>query len=195
MLMDRWIGGNQGATGPYKTHSELRFAELDRRPAVCAQSKMGGGGQNLSPSLAEAKAKAKAKADGPAMWMSSKDNIVGEDGRLLWRIHGVDYDLERFVAEHPGGELAIRLGQGIDATDLFESYHSSQVSFRALEKHRVVAGDAPKLGTSAFKRDLDEVVRRPRQSKVRPNLLCKGGAAPDGRRSRLAAWWGLASSP
>ena len=51
-------------------------------------------------------------------------SAVGADGKLVWRVHGVDYDLEAFAKAHPGGELALRLGQGIDATQLLETYHS-----------------------------------------------------------------------
>ena len=122
---------------------------------------MGGGGQSSELSIEDAKARAKAKAEGPAMWMSSDGEgpILGKQGQMLWRIHGIDYDLASFVADHPGGELAIRLGQGIDCTDLYESYHSSHVAFRALDKHRVTPGAMADLGKSTFKHDLDEVVR------------------------------------
>lgn len=41
----------------------------------------------------------------------------------LWRIHGQDYDLSSFAKVHPGGAVAVKLGQGSDCTRLFESYH------------------------------------------------------------------------
>jgi fatty acid desaturase len=41
----------------------------------------------------------------------------------LWTIHGKRYDLRPYVKKHPGGEHAILLGQGIDCTTLFETYH------------------------------------------------------------------------
>jgi fatty acid desaturase len=41
----------------------------------------------------------------------------------LWTIHGARYDLRAYVKKHPGGERAIMLGQGIDCTNLFETYH------------------------------------------------------------------------
>jgi fatty acid desaturase len=41
----------------------------------------------------------------------------------LWTIHGARYDLRSYVKKHPGGERAIMLGQGIDCTTLFETYH------------------------------------------------------------------------
>lgn len=42
----------------------------------------------------------------------------------LWSVHGKYYDLNTFVARHPGGVDAILLGKGLDdCTSLFESYH------------------------------------------------------------------------
>lgn len=40
----------------------------------------------------------------------------------LWKIHGQYYDLEPFLARHPGGDV-IRLGKGRDCTALWESVH------------------------------------------------------------------------
>jgi len=56
----------------------------------------------------------------------------------LWWIHGNGYDLNQFVARHPGGLEAILLGKGRDCTALVESYHafSSQHS-KVLEKYLV----------------------------------------------------------
>jgi fatty acid desaturase len=42
----------------------------------------------------------------------------------LWTVHNKRYDLQGFVAKHPGGVDAISLGQGFNCTELFESYHS-----------------------------------------------------------------------
>lgn len=42
----------------------------------------------------------------------------------LWTIHNKRYDMRRFVAAHPGGAGAIRLGMGRNCTELYESYHS-----------------------------------------------------------------------
>eukprot|EP01095_Lingulamoeba_sp_RSL-Kostka_P014949 TRINITY_DN670_c0_g2_i1.p1 TRINITY_DN670_c0_g2~~TRINITY_DN670_c0_g2_i1.p1 ORF type:complete len:465 (-),score=123.00 TRINITY_DN670_c0_g2_i1:256-1650(-) len=41
-----------------------------------------------------------------------------------WLIHGKLYDLEEFSKKHPGGEYIIRLGQGRDCTEMFESVHA-----------------------------------------------------------------------
>ena len=110
---------------------------------------------------------------------SPPPEVVGPDGELHWRIHGVDYDLETFVLEHPGGELAIRLAAGIDSTYLFESYHPGKhraAAYRVLKRHRVMAPKYPtevsdtggemmasasevvRPQLSAFKRDLDLMV-------------------------------------
>ena len=107
---------------------------------------------------------------------------VGPDGQLLWRVYDELYDLEPFVRSHPGGEIAIRLGQGIECTSLFESYHPARSSARdVLEKHRFRVNDVPDEvqgpypvdqsiaadgkrpaapAMSSFKNDLDEMVAR-----------------------------------
>ena len=101
--------------------------------------------------------------------------IADDDGRSLWRIHGVDYDMHSFVQQHPGGALAIRLGEGIECTALFESYHRPGAAFRALGKHRVAAGPAkPMPPMSAFKTDLD--------------LTVQTHFAGQGRRAHKATW-------
>jgi len=96
--------------------------------------------------------------------------VVGDDGRLLWEVHGIRYDLEKFVEKHPGGEIALRLGQGIDATSLFEAYHPADMTARrVLEKYRLdkegtlappTPLNAAMPSTSAFKLDLDDMVHR-----------------------------------
>lgn len=95
---------------------------------------------------------------------------VGPDGELLWRVNNVLYDLEPFVQSHPGGEVAIRLGQGIECTSLFESYHPQRGNARrVLERYRfrskheelimAPATEPPKApSTSRFKQDLDDMV-------------------------------------
>jgi hypothetical protein len=56
----------------------------------------------------------------------------------LWYIHGVAYDLEDYVSRHPGGEQAIRLGQGRDCTALFASYHPfTSQHVRVLQKYQI----------------------------------------------------------
>eukprot|EP01083_Nonionella_stella_P064656 168744_1 len=40
-----------------------------------------------------------------------------------WIIHGKVYNLESFVANHPGGSLILNVNRRRDCTELFESYH------------------------------------------------------------------------
>src|SRR3954469_16387124 len=55
----------------------------------------------------------------------------------LWRVHGRFFDIEPYVAKHPGGAL-IRLGQGQDCTALWESVHAlSDVPRRVLDHFEV----------------------------------------------------------
>lgn len=54
-----------------------------------------------------------------------KKSLPQEDStKQYWRIHGRYYDLSSFVKLHPGGISMIRLGQGRDCTELFESIHN-----------------------------------------------------------------------
>jgi len=43
--------------------------------------------------------------------------------RNLWYIHGKAYNLEPFVQQHPGGPAILGMVKGLNATELFESYH------------------------------------------------------------------------
>jgi len=40
-----------------------------------------------------------------------------------WEIDGVQYDMNFYLNSHPGGRLAILLGEGRDCTQLIKSYH------------------------------------------------------------------------
>jgi fatty acid desaturase len=40
-----------------------------------------------------------------------------------WTLYGQTYHLDSFLQHHPGGDLALLLGAGRDATTLFEQYH------------------------------------------------------------------------
>jgi len=55
----------------------------------------------------------------------------------LWTIHGARYDLREYIHRHPGGVHAISLGQGIDCTTLFETYHPFTDRHRkVLQRHK-----------------------------------------------------------
>src|SRR5689334_4592324 len=61
----------------------------------------------------------------------------------LWQVHGRFFDVESYIAKHPGGAL-IRIGQGQDCTALWESVHAlSDVPRRMLDHFEVrVASNA-----------------------------------------------------
>jgi fatty acid desaturase len=42
----------------------------------------------------------------------------------LWKIHNEYYDFTPYMLKHPGGATMLRLGQGRDCTELFESVHN-----------------------------------------------------------------------
>jgi fatty acid desaturase len=60
-------------------------------------------------------------------------NKCSED---LWHINGNAYDLSNF--KHPGGDVALSLAKGRDATELYHSYHPFTENHKlVLEKYRV----------------------------------------------------------
>lgn len=102
-------------------------------------------------------------ASGQAKGDKATTNVeitAAKGGRLLWHLHGAVYDLEDFVAHHPGGEVAIRLAQGeADATALFESYHVfSAAHKRTLDKYRVASSTEPNRVESSFRSDLEAML-------------------------------------
>ena len=77
---------------------------------------------------------------------------------MEWTLYGKKYNLDDFLKRHPGGELALRLGQGRDCTRLFEQYHVLS------EKHiRTLAsfGESVDIGAvDAFYTELKEELRK-----------------------------------
>lgn len=51
-----------------------------------------------------------------------------------WTLYGQTLDLEEFKKNHPGGDLAILLGEGRDCTRLFEQYHCRNASNQVVLK-------------------------------------------------------------
>lgn len=80
--------------------------------------------------------------------MASKTASNGRAGEKttanMWVIHGEAYDCSAFVKNHPGGSLAISLGQNRDCTALFESYHalSGDKACQILQKYKIKNADA-----------------------------------------------------
>jgi len=59
-------------------------------------------------------------------------------GKRFWYIHGQAYDLTAFMPHHPGGSEALKIGQGINCTELFETYHfKNRPPKELMEKYRV----------------------------------------------------------
>jgi len=58
--------------------------------------------------------------------------------KQLWYVHGEAYDLTEFLDHHPGGRQAMKMGQGLNCTELFETYHFKRYPPESiLEKYRI----------------------------------------------------------
>jgi len=58
--------------------------------------------------------------------------------KKLWYVHGKAYDLKDFLGSHPGGKEALQMAQGLNCTELFETYHFSRKPPEwLLERYRV----------------------------------------------------------
>jgi fatty acid desaturase len=79
---------------------------------------------------------------------TTKQQVANDD---LWTIHGVRYDMRKFIDRHPGGAHAINLGRGIDCTTLFETYHPFTDRHRkVLAAYRYDACPDPELLDNCF---------------------------------------------
>lgn len=68
-------------------------------------------------------------------WLDGKrmdDNAEG-----LWRVHDKLYDLKEFIAIHPGGSEWIKLTEGTDITEQFETHHITNKAPAVLKKYFV----------------------------------------------------------
>jgi fatty acid desaturase len=65
-----------------------------------------------------------------------------------WTLYGKTYHLDDFLRSHPGGDLALLLGAGRDATTLFEQYHVRPA--RALAALSALGGAAAETPPSAL---------------------------------------------
>lgn len=68
---------------------------------------------------------------------TSKLATTAKSASELWMVEGSYYDLEEFVARHPGGELPLSQTQGQDITPLFYSHHLNEFPSRVLKKYAV----------------------------------------------------------
>lgn len=83
----------------------------------------------------------------------------------LWTLYGQTIDLEAFAKVHPGGELHLRLGQGVDACEkLYESYHVRNDKHHAvLKKWGVTAPKVSPVDSHLWNAALTELTARATQ--------------------------------
>lgn len=75
------------------------------------------------------------KVKGIARWLAGKR--IDDNAEGLWRIHDKLYDFTSFVQRHPGGEEWLRVTEGIDITEQFETHHISNLAEKMLPKFYV----------------------------------------------------------
>lgn len=81
-------------------------------------------------------------------WRRKTDGAEG-----LWRIGDKLYDLHNFINTHPGGAEWIRLTQGTDITEVFESHHLTEKAEKLLPKFYVREAEAPRAIPLTLKPD------------------------------------------
>jgi fatty acid desaturase len=87
-----------------------------------------------------------------------------------WTLYGQEFDLTDFLRRHPGGELALRLGQGRDCTRLYEQYHVLNDNHIKMLRGFGLNGDGVPA-PDAFFVELKEAVRRLDDIKTTPLML------------------------
>ena len=85
----------------------------------------------------------------------------------MWTLYGKEYDLSRFLKRHPGGELALLLGQGRDCTRLFEQYHVLNDNHIKMMKG---FGLADTTAADAFYTDIKQALQRMDDIKCSPTM-------------------------
>ncbi|XP_055597855.1 cytochrome b5-related protein-like [Uranotaenia lowii] len=87
----------------------------------------------------------------PYRWLDGRRADDGAEG--LWRIHDTLYDLSQFIERHPGGSEWIRLTQGTDITEAFETHHITANAENLLPKFKVREASQPRNVQLTFKDD------------------------------------------
>lgn len=77
--------------------------------------------------------------------------------RKLWYIHGKAYELRDFLGNHPGGKEALEMTQGLNATELFETYHFARRPPEFLLERFRVHKDNTHLDKKVLQQGLDEI--------------------------------------
>ncbi|XP_058451337.1 cytochrome b5-related protein-like isoform X2 [Malaya genurostris] len=76
------------------------------------------------------------------LWLAGKRRDDGAEG--LWRIHDTLYDLTEFADRHPGGADWIRLTQGTDITEAFETQHVRNHAEQLLPAYEIRRAQVPR---------------------------------------------------
>jgi len=77
--------------------------------------------------------------------------------RKLWYLHGKAYDLREFIHNHPGGREALVMSQGLNITELFETYHFTRRPADWILERFVVSENNKNIDAETLKEDLLEV--------------------------------------
>lgn len=72
------------------------------------------------------------------LWTALKPQRICAEGQI--GIAGEIFDVRAFAKEHPGGEVWLRVSEGLDVTNLFESSHLNMEAVRARLKTLTVCG-------------------------------------------------------
>jgi fatty acid desaturase len=112
-----------------------------------------------------------------------------------WTLYGVPYSLEAFKLHHPGGTLALTLGEGSDCTLLFEQYHARPAAaLRALRGYSVPGAPSPQPSSDAFHADLLAEVNALPSAKASALTLALTAVGAAGLAA-LYALWAAGSTP
>ncbi|CRK94930.1 CLUMA_CG008421, isoform A [Clunio marinus] len=86
-------------------------------------------------------------------WKWIEGRQIDDNAEGLWRVHDKLYDLEKFVAAHPGGREWLTLTKGLDITEAFEAYHLTEKASKMLKKYYVKEANLPRNYKFTFKDD------------------------------------------
>lgn len=75
------------------------------------------------------------KVKGCKKWLDGKR--IDDNAEGLWRIHDKLYDFTNFISQHPGGAEWLKVTQGVDITEQFETHHITDLAQKLLPKFYV----------------------------------------------------------
>ncbi|CAG9826094.1 unnamed protein product [Diabrotica balteata] len=85
------------------------------------------------------------------VWMDERRQTDGAEG--FWRIHDGLYDFTNFINQHPGGSDWLKLTNGTDISEAFETHHISEVPEKMIEKYFVKKATTKRNVPFTFKDD------------------------------------------